>query len=194
LAERRRAVYRLVISPERAQGLDLRRLTVAVVNRLEQELGAGGLKWMAAIHRNTAHPHVHLVLAGMRESEGSFSRVDVSKLRLAAMKEALALEIELQRGERRPLLRPNRATPSTVIGGNTYKEPALTLVTTPALIRTPPMTAPAAAASTGDHPRSVPTAVLPSILRLRAVARRYQRQMQRDAESGARRLGWERAA
>jgi hypothetical protein len=33
-----------------------------------------------------------------------------------------------------------------------------------------------------------------SILRLRAAARRYQRQMQRDAESEARRLGWERVA
>ncbi len=65
--DRRRAVYRFVISPERATGLDLSRLTTAAVGRLEQESGLSGLRWVAAIHRNTAHHHVHLVLAGMHE-------------------------------------------------------------------------------------------------------------------------------
>src|SRR5713226_9026697 len=109
LHDRRRAVYRMVISPERASGLDLRRLTVASVTALEHELGSGGLRWIAAIHRNTAHHHVHLVLAGMREDGGGgFVQVDITKPRLAAMKEALSLEIERQRTERMPLHVPNQ--------------------------------------------------------------------------------------
>src|SRR5437660_9099709 len=95
--DRRRAVYRLVISPERAGGLDLRCLTTAAVRRLEQESGISGLRWIAAIHRNTAHHHVHLVMAGMHaDAEGGFRRVDLTRQRLAAMKEDLAKEIQRQ--------------------------------------------------------------------------------------------------
>src|SRR5713226_4053842 len=74
-------------------------------------LGSGGLRWIAAIHRNTAHHHVHLVLAGMRDDgAGGFQRVDVTKPRLAAMKEALVMEIERQRGERTRLQAPTQLT------------------------------------------------------------------------------------
>src|SRR4029077_12589904 len=84
LVDRRRAVYRLVISPEHARGLDLRRLTVAAMAGMESELGGDRLRWMAAIHRNTAHPHTHLVVAGMRETAQGFSRFDLTRSRLAA--------------------------------------------------------------------------------------------------------------
>src|SRR6266849_4121351 len=101
--DRRRAVSRLIISPERARGLDLNALTRAAVGRLESELGIDGLRWIAAVHRNTKHHHVHLVVAGMvGDGEGGYRRADVTKPRLAAMKEAVALEIERQRGERQP--------------------------------------------------------------------------------------------
>lgn len=195
--ERRRAVSRFVISPERAQGLDLERLTRAAVTRLESEMGLSSLRWIAAVHRNTRHHHVHLVLAGMHEeSPGIHRRVDVNKPRLAAMKEAVALEIERQRGERVPTEPAMPRTASAVIGGNTPKEPDLKpLVLAPALIRTPPMAAPAPPASRGDRSGLAPDSGLPmSILRLRAAARRYQRQMQRDSESEALRMGWERVA
>ncbi len=65
---RQRAVYQLVISPERAEGLDLRAVTRSVMAQLEQDAGTGGLPpWLAAEHRNTAHPHVHVVMAAQRE-------------------------------------------------------------------------------------------------------------------------------
>jgi hypothetical protein len=195
--DRRRAVSRFVISPERAQGLDLERLTRAAVTRLETEMGVGGLRWIAAVHRNTRHHHVHLVLGGMQEERpGAYSRVDVSRPRLVAMKEAVGQEIERQRRERSITEPALRGTPGAVVGGNTTKEPALNaLVLAPAFIRTPPTTAPAPTASGGNRPWLAPSLGLPlSILRLRAAARRYQRQMQRDAEHEARRLGREHAA
>ena len=103
-----RAVYRFVLSPEDARGLDLRQLARTTMGRLEQE--AGPLPpWIAAEHRNTAHPHVHIVMAARREvAPGQFRGVMVTRQRLQAMKDATRGEIERQRGERshsRPLER-----------------------------------------------------------------------------------------
>jgi hypothetical protein len=192
-ADRRRAVYRMVISPERADGLDLRRLTGAVIGRLETELGASGLQWMAAIHRNTAHPHIHLVLAGMRQDGEGFARVDLTKRRLAAMKEALALEIERQRGERTSTQLLSRI-PSVVTGGDKTTMPALQPpAVRPALIRTPPVAALSARPAAPHTSTSRPLGNA-GVLRLRAVAHHYRRQMERDLEDEAGRRGWERAA
>jgi len=182
LVDRRRAVYRMVISPERAAGLDLERLTRAAVTRLEQESG-GGLRWTAAIHRNTAHHHVHLVLAGMREDDHrGFARVDITKPRLAAMKEALLLEIDRQRTERTPTKELAR-----VVAPAARTEPAAA----PSFAR--PVLAFRRFANHRDrHP--YPTPLGGSVIALRAVARRYQRQMERELEEAYRRMQWEHAA
>ena len=104
LVDRRRAVYRFVLSPEHSAGLDLRQLTEAAVRRLEREAKISGPRWMAAEHRNTKHPHVHLVLAGVREvAPGTFRGFVITPRRLAAMKDELTLEIARQRGLERIL-------------------------------------------------------------------------------------------
>ncbi|PZR70516.1 MAG: hypothetical protein DLM66_03770 [Candidatus Dormiibacter spiritus] len=96
-----RAVYRFVLSPEDARGLDLRQLTRTSMAQLERDTG-GLPPWIAAEHRNTDHPHVHIVLAARRQtSNGSFRELRVTKQRLTRMKGALSLEIDRQRGERR---------------------------------------------------------------------------------------------
>jgi len=182
LADRRRAVYRMVISPERAAGLDLEQLTRASVARLERESGAG-LRWIAAIHRNTAHHHVHLVLAGMREDgHGGFARVDITKPRLAAMKEALLFEIEHQRTERTPTQELSR-----VVAPAARTEPAEAPSAASPLIAFQRL-----ASRRTRHPH--PTPLTGSVIALRAVARRYQRQMERELEEGYRRMQWEYAA
>ena len=195
LIDRRRAVSRLIISPERAQGLDLESLTRAAVARLESEIGVGGLRWVAAIHRNTRHHHVHLVLAGMANDEHcGYRRVDVSKPRLAAVKEAVAQEIERQRGERNPRV---AAIASVVTGGETLLPALKPPVVLPALNRIPPWAALARLRVASSGPRAKrwhPSGASSSLLALRAVARRYQRQMEREAEEQARQLGWERVA
>ena len=189
--DRRRAVYRMVISPERARGLDLRRLTVASVAALERELGSGALRWIAAIHRNTAHHHVHLVLAGMREdSDGGFVRVDLTKPRLAAMKAALSLEIERQRADRKPLpVRIQLMAPTIKADRDTTSSNRPAVVHAASIVKIPvglPL-------SKGGG-RSFQATHVGSVVALRAVARRYQRQMERELEEGSRKNHWERAA
>ena len=182
LHDRRRAVYRFVISPEHASGIDLRRLTSAAVGRLENDSGLQGLRWIAAIHRNTAHHHVHLVVAGMhQDSPGVYRRVDITRQRLAAMKEALGLEIERQRAQRTPVPVVHRSA-----------------------VETPP--APTAAV---DEPAARRLVMRPtarpirwhreathhgSLIALRAVARRYERRMQRELEDSYRHAQWDYAA
>ena len=192
LMDRRRAVSRLILSPERSQGLDLERLTRAAVERLGAEAGAEGLQWIAAIHRNTAHHHVHLVIAGMREdASGRYHRFDVTKPRLAAMKQAVVLEIERQRAER--LLSKTQQTRVVgVVKAGTESTLALrSPIGRSAVVRIPPV----AAAGHRMSLRPAETSYRPtSLIRLRAVARRYQHRVEREAEEEARLRRWELVA
>jgi hypothetical protein len=97
--DHQRAAYTFVLSPEDWRGLDLRSLARVAMNQLEADAGAGGIgPWFAAEHRNTAHYHVHIVLAARRELEpGRFQTVLITRDRLQRMKEAIGHDIERQR-------------------------------------------------------------------------------------------------
>ena len=97
--DRQRAAYTFVLSPEDWRGLDLRSLARVAMKQLEADAGAGGIgPWIAAEHRNTAHHHVHIVLAARRELEpGRFQTVLITRARLQRMKDAIAREVDLQR-------------------------------------------------------------------------------------------------
>jgi hypothetical protein len=196
--DRRRAVSRFLISPESAPGLDLNELTRAAVTRLQSEMGVSDLRWMAAIHRNTAHHHVHLVLAGMRGDDiGGYRRVDITKPRLAAMKDALEWEIERQRAERVPTQRRAEEMASSSTGSPTEVRGMEAVVQRPALIQLLPMRSRARAHGTFSlrHPRAQwRPRQSNSLVALRAVARRYSHQMRHEAERQAHQLGREHAA
>lgn len=97
LQDGRRAVHRLIISPEFADGLELKGVTRAAMTQLERDCG-GRLHWIAAEHRNTAHPHTHVVLAGRREvAPGKYRAVAITRARLERMKLAMNREIGRQR-------------------------------------------------------------------------------------------------
>ena len=100
LVDQQRAVYQLILSPEDWRGLDLHRLVLTAMRQLEEDAGPGGIgPWFAAEHRNTAHHHVHIVLAARRELDpGKFQAVLITRNRLQRMKQAVASEIERQRG------------------------------------------------------------------------------------------------
>jgi hypothetical protein len=88
----------MVLSPERADGLDLKALTRAAVGELGREVG-GTPPWIAAIHRNTKHPHVHIVMAARREiAPGRFQTMVINRERLAHMKLAVNAELMRERG------------------------------------------------------------------------------------------------
>lgn len=190
--DRRRSVLRFIISPERADGIDLERLLRQSVARLETDMGVDGLRWLAAIHRNTEHHHIHLVLAGLyRDPAGGYHRVDMSKPRLAAMKQALLSEIERQRAERRPSLVMQR--PMTGAAGTHKAATAQQPLIVRGLSRLRPV-AQVARMALPTRSRNRPGVAISSVLRIRAAARRYAWQLDKDAAIEAQRRGWERAA
>ena len=65
-------LFKLIISPEFGERLDLRRHTRELLSRMETDLGVD-LEWVAVAHFNTGHPHVHIALRG---------RTDAGPLRL----------------------------------------------------------------------------------------------------------------
>ena len=68
-------LFKLIISPEFGERLDLKRHTRELMARMEQDLDLR-LEWVAVAHFNTDHPHVHIALRG---------RTDVGPLRLPAI-------------------------------------------------------------------------------------------------------------
>jgi hypothetical protein len=191
LMDRRRAVSRFLISPEVAQGLDLQNLARAAVRQLESDMNVSGLHWIAAVHRNTDHHHVHLVLAGMHvDASGGFRRVDISKARLVAMKQAIGLDIERQRGERLKSHEP--ADLSQLVPKTDADTASLEREVLPALRSGEPtrIVRPRSRGRQSLHP----TFYTRSAIALRAVARRYQRQMEHELEQSYRQSQLERAA
>jgi hypothetical protein len=85
----------MVISPEDARGVDLRALTRATMRQVERDCGP--MRWIAAEHRNTQHPHAHVVVAARRENEpGHYKTVVINRPRLERMKQAMTNELSRQ--------------------------------------------------------------------------------------------------
>lgn len=59
-------LWKLILSPEFGESLDLNRLTRDVMATMAKDLGTE-LEWMAVEHYNTEQPHVHIALRGLRE-------------------------------------------------------------------------------------------------------------------------------
>lgn len=59
-------LWKLIISPEFGDRVDLRRLSREMMQKMEAELGTS-LEWVAVTHFNTEHPHVHIALRGARD-------------------------------------------------------------------------------------------------------------------------------
>ena len=67
-------LWKLIISPEFGERLDLQRLTRDVMGRMESDLHTS-LEWVAVSHFNTEHPHVHLALRGV-DTNGEEFKLD----------------------------------------------------------------------------------------------------------------------
>jgi hypothetical protein len=189
--DRQRAVYTFILSPEDWRGLDLRRLAQVAMRQLESAAGPAGIgPWFAAEHRNTAHHHVHIVLAARRETApGRFSALLITRARLQQMKDAIALEIDRQRGrEIAPSLNaaalPKQpATPSPRPRGQRPSKCHLRWLSPHQsnLIQRRRMS---------KRPRWISRAG-GTVVRLQAVARRYAERIERELESEDARAGRE---
>ncbi|MDA8152621.1 MAG: DUF3363 domain-containing protein [Acidithiobacillus sp.] len=56
-------IFKMVLSPEDGDRLDLPDYTRRILARMEQQMGQK-LEWAAIDHHNTAHPHVHVLIRG----------------------------------------------------------------------------------------------------------------------------------
>jgi Protein of unknown function (DUF3363) len=61
-------LFKFVFSPEFGERLDLEQLTRDVMAAVETDVNRA-LEWAAVVHRNTEHPHVHVVLRGTAGGE-----------------------------------------------------------------------------------------------------------------------------
>jgi len=180
LRDHQRAVYTFVLSPEDWRGLDLRRLARAAMQQLETDAGTGGIgPWFAAEHRNTAHHHVHIVLAARRElAPGKFGTLLITRSRLQRMKEAIGHEISLQRGvvsersEKAPRQRPSaRVAQAEILRHRVSRWRRPRRLRHFVGLRTSPI----------GHIRGSQIFGA-ALLRLRSAASRYQHQMERELE------------
>jgi type IV secretory pathway VirD2 relaxase len=60
-------MWKIIVSPEFGDKVDLLRLTRELLVKMEKDLGTD-LEWVAAEHHNTEHPHIHVVIRGVRDS------------------------------------------------------------------------------------------------------------------------------
>jgi type IV secretory pathway VirD2 relaxase len=66
-------LFKLIVSPEFGERLDLQNHTRKLIQRMERDLGTR-LEWVAAAHFNTEHPHAHITLRGI-DQDGASLRI-----------------------------------------------------------------------------------------------------------------------
>jgi len=57
-------LWKVILSPEFGDRIDLQRLARDLVGQMENDLGTD-LEWIAVAHHNTEHPHLHMVIRGV---------------------------------------------------------------------------------------------------------------------------------
>lgn len=63
-------MFRLIVSPEQGERMDMREHTRQLIGKMEQDLGTK-LQWVAIDHNNTDNPHVHIALRGRDDKGGT---------------------------------------------------------------------------------------------------------------------------
>src|SRR5438128_10128087 len=59
-------MFKLIISPEFGERVDLERLTRQLLGKMEKDFRTR-FEWVATVHYNTEHPHVHVALRGVTD-------------------------------------------------------------------------------------------------------------------------------
>ncbi len=61
-------MFKLIVSPEFGERVDLKKLVREMMTGMEADLGRH-LEWVAAVHSNTQHPHAHVALRGLADGD-----------------------------------------------------------------------------------------------------------------------------
>ena len=72
-------LFKLILSPEFGDQMDMKEQTYSFMKKLEHDLGVP-LEWVAIDHYNTDHPHVHIALRG-RDGSGQALKIDPTYIR-----------------------------------------------------------------------------------------------------------------
>ena len=80
-----RPMFKLILSPEFGDRLDSQLLTRDFMRRMEERVGAP-LEWVAVVHNNTEHPHIHIAERGV--VAGQELRLDRDLIRNGLREEA----------------------------------------------------------------------------------------------------------
>jgi hypothetical protein len=80
-----RRMFKLILSPEFGERLDLPELTREFMKRMEDRT-ATPLEWVAVVHNNTEHPHLHIAVRGV--AGGQELRLDRDLVRTGLREEA----------------------------------------------------------------------------------------------------------
>jgi type IV secretory pathway VirD2 relaxase len=65
-------LFKIIVSPEDGARADFERTASDMMTALEAELGSK-LQWAGVVHRNTAHPHAHLIVRGITHHGTDFT-------------------------------------------------------------------------------------------------------------------------
>jgi type IV secretory pathway VirD2 relaxase len=79
-------MFKLIISPEFGERMDLKGHTRALMAQMERDLGTT-LEWVAVTHYNTSHPHVHIALRGVN-NRGEALRLERDYIRVGIRRHA----------------------------------------------------------------------------------------------------------
>jgi hypothetical protein len=63
-------MFKIIVSPEFGERMDLEKHTRDLMTRIEKSL-LTRLEWVAVVHHNTEHPHVHIALRGLDDRGAS---------------------------------------------------------------------------------------------------------------------------
>jgi hypothetical protein len=102
--------YKIILSPENGDKLDMEQYTKDFMQSLEQSEGRE-FKWAAAVHYDTEHPHAHILIRGIdgQERDVGFSPETIKQgmrgqaSRLATMELGSRTEAELARQKQKEL-------------------------------------------------------------------------------------------
>lgn len=79
-------MFKIIISPEFGERMDLEAHTRTFMARIEGDLGTS-MEWVAVTHYNTSHPHVHIALRGVDE-RGQALRFERDYIRIVMRRHA----------------------------------------------------------------------------------------------------------